>query len=80
MIHRPDALPVVLQSMAARAGGITVLPIYAREGTKAVRILVRGKKGSRAPLVIASPLILHEGEAFAPTAEAIHRGASVIDW
>ncbi|MGH6857588.1 MAG: methyltransferase, partial [Methylocella sp.] len=28
LIHRPDALPLILQSMAGRAGGIAVLPVY----------------------------------------------------
>jgi tRNA1(Val) A37 N6-methylase TrmN6 len=80
LIHRPDALPHILQSLAARAGGITILPVYPRQGSEAARILVRGKKGSRAPLAIAPPLILHEGQRFTPAAEAIHRGAAMIDW
>jgi tRNA1(Val) A37 N6-methylase TrmN6 len=80
LVHRPDALPAILLSMTARAGGITVLPIYPREGGEAVRILVRGKKGSRASLVIAPPLILHDGKGFTTAADALHRGAAVIEW
>lgn len=80
LIHRPDALPVILESLGTRAGGITVLPVYPRREACAGRILVRGKKGSRAPLAIASPLILHDGNHFTPAAEAIHRGALLIDW
>jgi tRNA1(Val) A37 N6-methylase TrmN6 len=80
LIHRPDALPIILQGMAARAGGITILPIYPREGSGAARILVRGKKGSRAPLSIAPPLVLHDGEGFTAAAAAIHRGAAAIEW
>jgi tRNA1(Val) A37 N6-methylase TrmN6 len=80
LIHRPDALPVILQSMAGRAGAITLLPIFPREGDEAARILVRGRKGSRAPLAIAPPLVLHHRDGFTPAAEAIHRGAAVIDW
>src|SRR2546430_479758 len=34
----------------------------------------RGKKGSRAPIAIAPPLVLHDGKGFTPAAEAIHRG------
>jgi tRNA1(Val) A37 N6-methylase TrmN6 len=80
LIHRPDAFPVILATLAGRAGGITVLPVYPRRGAAASRILVRGKKGSRAPLSIAPPLVLHEGKRFTPAAEAIHRGALLIDW
>src|SRR5450631_4426116 len=80
LIHRPDALPVILDSLGARAGGITVLPVYPRRESSAGRILVRGKKGSRAPVAIAPGLVLHDGNGFTPAAEAIHRGASLIDW
>ena len=80
LIHRPDALPVILETLAGRAGGITVLPVYPRRQASASRILVRGKKGSRAPLAIAPPLVLHDREGFTPAAEAIHKGAAAIEW
>ncbi|MGH6847028.1 MAG: tRNA1(Val) (adenine(37)-N6)-methyltransferase [Methylocella sp.] len=80
LIHRPDALPLILQTLAGRTGGITVLPIYPRREAKAGRILVRGKKGSHAPLAIAPPLVLHDGEGFTEAADAIHRGAAMIEW
>ena len=80
LIHRPDALPLILQTLAGRAGGIAVLPVYPRRETKAGRILVRGEKGSRAPLAIAPPLVLHDGEGFTEAADAIHRGVAMIEW
>jgi tRNA1(Val) A37 N6-methylase TrmN6 len=80
MIHRPDVLPVILQSLAGRAGAITVLPVYPRSNSKARRILVRAKKGSRAPLALAPPLLLHDEHGFTPAADAIHRGKSAIEW
>src|ERR1019366_5071123 len=80
LIHRPDALPVILETLAPRAGGITVLPVYSRPEQRAGRVRGSGKKGSRAPLSIAPPLVLHDGNGFTPAAEAIHRGALPIDW
>ena len=80
LIHRPDVLPLILQALAGRAGGIAVLPVYPRRETKAGRILVRGEKGSRAPLAIAPPLVLHDGQSFTDTAEAIHQGWATIEW
>jgi tRNA1(Val) A37 N6-methylase TrmN6 len=80
LIHRPDALPLILQTLAGRAGGIAVLPVYPRRETAAGRILVRAKKGSRAPLAIAPPVVLHDGEGFTEAADAIHRGAAMIEW
>jgi tRNA1(Val) A37 N6-methylase TrmN6 len=80
LIHRADALPLILQTLAGRVGGIAVLPVYPREGTKAGRILVRGEKGSRAPLTIAPPLVLHEGKGFTDAADGIHKGVAMIEW
>jgi tRNA1(Val) A37 N6-methylase TrmN6 len=80
LIHRPEALPVILESLAGRAGGIAILPVHPRPNAAAVRILVRAKKGGRAPASIAPALILHEGAAFTEAAEAIHRGAAMIQW
>ncbi len=80
LIHRPDALPLILQSVEGRAGGIAVLPVYPRRDSKAGRILVRGKKGSRAPVTIAPPLVLHDGEGFTEAADAIHKGLTTIEW
>jgi len=80
LIHRPDALPGILESLTKRAGGITIMPIHSRPGAPAIRILVRGKKGSHAPASIAPALVLHDGKKFTQAAEAIHRGVMMIDW
>lgn len=80
MIHRPDVLPQILQCLAGRAGAITVMPVYPRAKSKAKRILVRAKKGSRAPLALAAPLVLHDELGFTPAADAIHRGKAAIEW
>ncbi len=49
-------------------------PVQAKAGEAAIRILVSGVKGSRAPLSLAAPLILHaEDGRFTPEAEALHR-------
>lgn len=80
LIHRPDALPLIMESMAGRTGEITILPIFPRQGEQATRILVRGKKGSRAPFAIAPPLVLHRETGFTAAADAIHRGGAAIEW
>lgn len=80
LIHRPEALGAILNSLEGRAGAATVLPVHARADAPAIRILVRARKGSRAPLSIAPALVLHEGAAFTPMAEAIHRGEALIAW
>lgn len=80
LIHRPDALPAIFEGLARRAGAITILPVHSHAETAAIRVLVRAKKGSRAPVSIAPRLVLHAGRGFTNFAEAIHRGEAAIDW
>lgn len=75
MIHRPDSLPDILEGCAGRMGGLALLPVYARADQPAIRLIVRGRKGSRAPLRLLPGLVLHQADgAFTARAEAIHRG------
>lgn len=79
MIHRADALADALGAARWRIGGLRLMPVHAKAGEPAVRLLVSGKKGSRAPLAILPPLVLHQADgAFTPQAEAIHRGEAGI--
>ncbi len=79
MIHRPDALPALLVACEGRIGGVGIRPVLPREGEDAVRILLAGTKGSRAPLRIAPPLVLHGPDGcFTAEAEAIHRGEALV--
>ncbi len=81
-IHTINAMPQLLNSFAQRFGNITVLPIAARVGESATRLLIRGIKGSKAPLTLLSPLIVHncKGQDYTPETEAIFRGNSRLDW
>lgn len=80
MIHRPEALPEILDALADRAGNIVLKPIAPQADRAAVRLLVSARKGRRGPLTLASPFILHEGNRFTPIAEAVHRGEALIAW
>lgn len=75
MIHRADAMGEVLKACEGRFGAIAITPVHARSDQPALRILVRAIKGSRGPLKIHLPLILHAPEGgFEPRAAAIHAG------
>lgn len=79
MIHKAEALTQVISAFAGRFGNLRILPIYPREGQPAIRIIVQGTKGSRAPLAILPGLVLHgEGNAFTPAAEAILRNGAAL--
>ena len=80
MIHRAAALTQCLAAVEGRLGSVTILPILPRAGEPAVRILLRGVKGSKAPLTLLAPLVLHEPDGqYTAQAEAIHRGEATIN-
>jgi tRNA1(Val) A37 N6-methylase TrmN6 len=81
MIHRPDALSAILAAIGSRLGALALLPVHPTIGASAHRLLVSGVKGSKAPLRVASGLLLHglDGRLTAE-ADAIHRGQRLIDW
>jgi tRNA1(Val) A37 N6-methylase TrmN6 len=81
MIHRPDALSVILAAIGSRLGSLALLPVHPAAGASAHRLLVSGLKGSKAPLRIAPGLILHQADGrLTAEAEAIHRGERLIEW
>ena len=81
MIHRPEALSVILAAIGSRLGALALLPVHPAKSANAHRLLVSGVKGSKAPLRIAPGLILHGADGrLTPEADALHRGARLIDW
>ena len=81
LIHRAAKLPEILAAFEGRLGGIEVTPIRPRAGAPAKRVLVRARKGSRAPLALYAGLDLHGGEGrFTPEAAAIFDGEAAVAW
>jgi tRNA1(Val) A37 N6-methylase TrmN6 len=75
MTHRAEALGDCRAALEARLGGVAILPVSPRDGAAATRVLIRGVKGSRAPLSLLPPLVLHRSDgAYSPLADAILRG------
>ena len=81
-VHTAEALPVLLPAFVQRFGAVTILPLCPRDGEPASRVLIRGIKGSRAPLTLLASRPLHEstGRAFRPEFDAIFRGAARLVW
>ncbi len=80
LIHRPPALPEILEALAGRFGDIRILPVHPSVGAAASRILVTARRGRRTPLAIAPGLVLHRaGGAWTPEADAILRGKAELD-
>lgn len=74
------ALPDILAALPGDVGGVRVKCVHPRVGAAAHRVLVRARRGSRAPFAIAPALVLHEGDAFTPEAAALHRGEARLAW
>ena len=63
LIWRADGLSDVLTAVtAAEFGAIVVLPVYPKPEAPAIRVLVRGVKGSRAPLTLLPGLVLADAD------------------
>lgn len=82
LIHRAHRLNDILTAMEGRLGGIEVTPIYPSADAKARRVIVRARKGSRAPVQLYRGLALHPSEEskdkYTPEAEAILRGEAYL--
>lgn len=79
VIHTAEALAPVLAAFDGRFGALRMRPVYPRAGEAAIRIIVQGIKGSRAPLAISQGLALHGGgHAFTAEAEEILRGGAPL--
>lgn len=81
VIHHADAMIRLLSEMDGRLGALRILPICARPGGAATRIIVQGIKGSRAPATLLSGLVLHEaaGNGFRAEIDGILRRGDRID-
>lgn len=74
IIHRAAALPELLKALDGRFGGLTASPILAHAGEPAIRVLVEGVKGSRAPFRLAAGFVIHDSDdRFTPGAEGVLR-------
>ncbi|PQO21984.1 methyltransferase [Rhodobacteraceae bacterium WD3A24] len=84
LIHRAERLPAILAALDGRAAS-AVLPLIARAGRDAGRIIVLARKGARAPFRLCAPLIVHAGAAhtgdhedFTTAAQAVLRDGAAL--
>jgi tRNA1(Val) A37 N6-methylase TrmN6 len=79
LIWRADGLADVLTALAPAFGAVAVTPVHPAPGKPAIRVLVTAVKASRAPLVLAPPLVLADATG-RPTAaaEAVLRDGAAL--
>lgn len=80
LIVRADRLGDVIGGLGSSMGSVTILPVAARNGREAGRVIMRTRKGGRAGLRLLAPLVLHAGDTHpgdrdnhSPQAEAVFR-------
>lgn len=59
LIHRIEALAELLSVVSEKCGEIEIFPIASRTNRPASRVIVRARKGSRTPLILHPPKIVH---------------------
>jgi tRNA1(Val) A37 N6-methylase TrmN6 len=79
LIWRADGLAAVLAALDKDFGAIAALPVHAKPGAAAIRVLVRATKGSRAPLALLPGFLLADADG-KPTAaaEAVLRNGEAL--
>lgn len=76
MIQNADRLPALLGAIPD--GSVTVLPIAARVGRPAGRVIVQARKGGRGPFRLLAPLVLHSQTVHVKDAEDLTEIAQSI--
>jgi tRNA1(Val) A37 N6-methylase TrmN6 len=77
-------LPAAVFASAAAAlqasgcGGLILFPLWPRPGKAAKLVLVQARRHSRGPDRLAPGLVLHDGQGFAPAAEAVLRDGAAL--
>ncbi|MDJ0993428.1 MAG: methyltransferase domain-containing protein [Dinoroseobacter sp.] len=85
LIARADRLRDILSGLPDSIGSLKLLPLVAREGRAAKRVLVQGRKDGKAPLTLLAPFMLHDGashlrdgEDFSDAAKKILRDGAAL--
>ncbi len=60
MIWRTERVADVIACAQGRFGALAILPLHAREGQSASRVVIRAIRASRAPLRIVPGVVLHD--------------------
>lgn len=81
IIYRTENLGEILACSQGRFGGLEIMPIHSRADEAAKRIIVRGTKGSRAPMAIVPGFVVHnEDGSFTEKADAIFKGKAHLEF
>lgn len=88
VIHRAERLPDLIHALGQDIGSVEVLPIAARKGRAADRVILRARKNGRAAFRLHPPLVMHQGERhesdhikdYAPAVRAVLRDGAALEF
>jgi tRNA1(Val) A37 N6-methylase TrmN6 len=79
IIHRAEALGLILASLDTGFGAIEIRPIHGQAERPAIRVIVSARLGSRKPAALLPALVLNGVDGrFTAFSEALHRGEAVL--
>lgn len=78
VILRADRLREALSELPLSMGSLRVLPLAARRGRAAKRVLLQGRKDGKAPLTLMAPFVLHDGPAHLRDGEDFNAAAQQV--
>ncbi len=79
LIHRAECLGELLGLFERRFGDIAIFPLFPKRGDPATRIILQGRKGSRAGSRLLPGLVLHEADGrYTEAAERVLRGGEAL--
>lgn len=77
LIYPVAQLGALLAACEGRAGAVSILPLAARSGRAADRLILRARKGAATPLTLHPPFVMHDGARHdydgAPLSDAAER-------
>lgn len=80
IIARPTSIADLLDALEGRFGGLIIVPVQPRPQDAAIRIVIKGTRGSRASLSLHPALVMHHetGNGFTERANAINNGLASL--
>ena len=79
-LRRDTQVPIIMvTALGGESGEVRVLPLWPKAGRPAKRVIVRSRRGGRAPLCLLPGLVLHEADgSYTEAAEDILRGGAAL--
>ncbi len=80
IIARPTSIIDLLDALQGRFGGLIIVPVQPRPQDAAIRIVIKGIRGSRAGLSLYPALVMHHetGNGFTARATSINNGLASL--